>query len=642
MNAPASLGDASAFHAIFFEEADEHLASVEGLLLRLDPGAPDAEAMNGIFRAVHSIKGSAGMLGFAEIVSLTHVLENLLDILRKRERPLARADVDAMLRAGDVVKAQVAFRRGTRPTTPDMDAVEAEVRARLSAGGEAVAKRYFVVLGPLVEPVAEESLKIMLDGLGEMGQLGAPEIRNVTGGEIRFSLSLTGAEDDLRSVLMLVVSPDQIQVSKDEPGKQEDKSTTTEDKSTKTEDPSCELFSSPAAWRERRNKRDRRAADRRETDRRETDKLPAAQQNDATSIRVNVDKLDRLVNLVGELVITEAMMTQQHGVFPELSRHTRNLQEAVMAIRMVPISTVFQRFPRLVRELAQRLGKEVEIKVSGETTELDRGMIEKVTDPLTHLVRNAIDHGLEAPDARLAAGKPRTGTVSLAASQRGGSIVIEVRDDGRGLDRARILARAAERGVRISPDAPDHEVWQLIFEPGFSTAETVTDVSGRGVGMDVVRRNIQMLGGTVDLASKPGAGMTVSVSVPLTLAIIEAMTVGANDKTYVLPLASVIESRRVQPGEIRGIAGQGRTLRVRDDYLPVQKLGAGDELAVVVEADGSRAALLVDELIGQQQVVVKSLETNFRKVPGIAAATIMGDGKVALILDIAQVIRRPS
>jgi two-component system chemotaxis sensor kinase CheA len=372
--------------------------------------------------------------------------------------------------------------------------------------------------------------------------------------------------------------------------------------------------------------------------RRETDQhQPAA--GDAGSIRVNVDKIDRLVNLVGELVITEAMLAQKYGVLSDLARHTRNLQEAVMAIRMVPISAVFSRFPRLARELSQRLGKEVEMKLSGEATELDRGLIERITDPLTHLVRNAIDHGLEAPEARAAAGKPRTGTVSLSASQRGGSIVVQVRDDGRGLDRARILARAAERGMRIAPDAPDREVWQLVFEPGFSTAETVTDVSGRGVGMDVVRRNIHVLGGTVDLASTAGAGTTVTVSVPLTLAIIEAMTVGAEGKTYVLPLASVVESRSIAPGEIRGLAGQGETLRVRDEYLPVRRLGRGESLAVIVEADGARAALLVDELIGQQQVVVKSLEANFRKVPGIAAATIMGDGKVALILDLNQLIK---
>jgi two-component system chemotaxis sensor kinase CheA len=313
---------------------------------------------------------------------------------------------------------------------------------------------------------------------------------------------------------------------------------------------------------------------------------------------------------------------------------------------------VFTRFPRLVRELSQRFGKEVELKVSGETTEFDRGLIEKITDPLTHLVRNSIDHGIESPAERLAAGKPSSGTIYLSASQRGGSIVIEVRDDGAGLNRKRILEHAAQRGLRIDPNVSDAEVWQLIFEAGFSTAEAVTDVSGRGVGMDVVRRNIQVLGGgTVDLSSQAGVGTTVAVSVPLTLAIMEAMSVGVGSATYVLPLSAVIESRRVQAGDIAGIAGQGHTLRVRDEFLPVVRLnevfrnsgdGAAPEqggIAVIVESEGGKAALLVDELLGQQQVVVKSLEANFRRMPGVSSATIMGDGRVALILDLAQIVQ---
>ena len=626
------LGDASAFHAIFFDEADEHLAAVEGLLLALDPVAPSAEALNGIFRAVHSIKGSAGMLGFPEIVSLTHVFENLLDILRKKERPLTREDVDAMLRAGDIVKMQVAFRRGVRKEAPDITDAEAEIRRLLALGGEPAVRQFIVRLGPLAEAIESSALQTMLDGLAEMGELEIPDIQNVAGGEIRFGLSLAGAEADLRSVLALVVAPELVRIDRPEPVA----ATPVETKPVEAkpvEDASFETFTTPAALRERRRSPGRRASD---------ETVAQTVQSDATSIRVSVEKIDRLVNLVGELVITEAMLTQTYGQLPDLARHTRNLQEAVMSVRMVPISAVFSRFPRLVRELAQRLGKEVEIKTVGEGTELDRGMIEKITDPLTHLVRNAVDHGMEAADARVAAGKPRSGTVTLSASQKGSSIVIEVRDDGRGLDRARILARAAERGINISPEASDKEVWQLVFEAGFSTAETVTEVSGRGVGMDVVRRNIQSLGGTVELASSPGAGTTVTVSVPLTLAIIEAMTVGVSDKTYVLPLASVIESRRVGPEELRTIAGQGCTLLVRDEYLPVRRMGdrkdKDSEIAVIVEADGGRAALLVDELIGQQQVVVKSLETNFRRIPGLSGATIMGDGSVALILDVAHIV----
>jgi two-component system chemotaxis sensor kinase CheA len=641
MTPPANrvLGNGAAFQAIFFEEADEHLAAVEQILLRLDPAAPADEDLNAIFRAVHSIKGTSGMFGYAEIVSLTHVLENLLDILRKKERALTRQDIDALLRAGDVVKMQVAFRRGAAPQAPDMTAAEAELRALLGTS-ETDVHRFQVRLGPLAEAIEDDALQTMLAGLAAMGEIDERDIRNQAGGEIRFSLALAGGEADLRSVLELVVAPALVQIEKAGAAAPLPAAPAPAQTPAKEDPAAIDMFTTPDAWRERRSKRDRRARERRESDRRETDRQVAGAQGDASSIRVSVEKIDRLVNLVGELVITEAMLAQRHGVIPDLARHTRDLQEAVMSIRMLPISAVFSRFPRMVRELAPRLGKDAEIRMSGEATELDRGMIEKMTDPLTHLVRNAMDHGLETPEARLAAGKPPTGTISLSATQRGGSIVIEVRDDGRGLDRSRILARAAERGMRIAPDAPDREVWQLIFEPGFSTAEAVTDVSGRGVGMDVVRRNIKLLGGNVELFSKAGEGMTVTVSVPLTLAIIEAMTVGANGETYVLPLASVVESLRIEPHTIRGVAGHARTLRVRDDYLPVHQLGKTESIAVILEAEGSRAALLVDELIGQQQVVVKSLEANFRKIPGISAATIMGDGRVALILDTAHIVNR--
>jgi len=657
--AAKALGDVSAFQAIFFEEADEHLLAIEQRLLSMDQAAPSTEDLNAIFRAAHSIKGTSGMLGYTEIAELTHVLENLLDLLRKNERALTRRDVDAMLSAGDLVKMQVAHRRGALAESPDMRAIQAELK-ELADATPAAERRFAVRLGPLAEPVAGAELEMMLAGLGDMGRVSAREVRNVAGGDIRFEVALTGAEADLRSVLALVVAPglvhigrlDAVDATVPAAAPQSAPPAAAIDAPAPAADPELDLFVTPDAWRKRRAS-DRAAAgadeEEQRTGRRDSDRpLPGAQA-DSASIRVSVEKIDRLVNLVGELVITEAMIAQQHGDLDhqaphgglaglrDLARHTRNLQEAVMSIRMVPISAVFTRFPRLVRELSQRLGKEVELKLSGEATELDRGLIEKITDPLTHLVRNAIDHGLEVPEQRLAAGKPRGGTISLSAMQRGGNIVIEVRDDGRGLDRERILARAAERGMRLAADATDAEVWQLIFEPGLSTAQSVTDVSGRGVGMDVVRRNIQLLRGNVEVDSRKGEGMTVTVSVPLTLAIIEAMTVAVGGEIYALPLSSVIESRRVAPEEIRGVAGQGCTLRVRDDYLPVQRLGSG-EIAVIVEAEGATAALMVDALVGQQQIVVKSLEANFRRIPGISGATIMGDGKVALILDIAHIV----
>ena len=393
------------------------------------------------------------------------------------------------------------------------------------------------------------------------------------------------------------------------------------------------------------------------------DRPPATPGSDATTLRVSVDKVDQLINLVGELVITQAMLAQtgkaldlaQHpqlaSGLADLERNTRDLQEAVMSIRMIPMSVVFNRFPRMLRDLATRLGKKVELVQVGEATELDKGLVEKITDPLTHLVRNACDHGIEPPDERLARGKPEHGTLTLVASHQGGSIIIEVRDDGRGLNRGKLLSKARERGLSAPDSLSDSEVWGLIFEPGFSTAEAVTDVSGRGVGMDVVKRNITALGGTVEIESLQGHGMTVRVRLPLTLAIMDGMSVGVGAECYIMPLASVVESSQVRPQMIRTIGGASRVVEVRGEYMPVIELEEvfdvprgdrerGTPIMVVVEAEGLRAALLVDEVLGQQQVVVKNLESNYRKVPDVSGATIMGDGRVALILDVVSLVRR--
>jgi len=722
-----SFGDPVAFRTIFFEEAQEHLANVEAILLRMDTDAPHPDELNAIFRAVHSIKGSAAMLGCAEIAALTHLQENLLDLLRKGERPIHADDVDAMLKAGDVLRLQVLHRRGSVPDSPDARGVEALLRERVAQpaadaahGQSGPVKRSFrVKLGPLADAIDELDLDMMLTGLSDMGTVSGTEVDNTAGGGVSFDVALEGAAADLQSVLALVVAPELIAIEtlgvvpaavvaavepaprlkavapaapaangNDEffvdpaefrkrraqaeaeaapaaPAEAAESSVdlfvTPGQLKKKAQPENVDLFVSPEEFRKARQAKPAAAAAAPAAPELHDPLTPVA--HDATFIRVSTEKIDLLVNLVGELVITEAMLARTGAIaegandgrygsnsgLADLSRHTRNLQEAVLAIRMLPISNVFQRFPRVVHELSARLGKKVELKMVGEGTELDRGLIEKISDPLTHLVRNAIDHGLEKPDVRIAAGKPATGTVTLRASQRGGNIVIEVMDDGRGLDRQRILQRARERGMAISSDAPDAEVWQLIFEAGFSTAEQVTDVSGRGVGMDVVKRNIQALSGTVDLSSVPGQGTRVTVSVPLTLAIMEAMTIAIGGETYVLPLASVVESLSVTQAEIHTLPGHGDTLRVRDEYLPVLHLGrlfppqkpreqaAG--IAVIVETDGSKAALLVDELVGQQQVVVKSLETNFRKVPGLSGATVMGDGSVALILDVAHLVR---
>jgi two-component system chemotaxis sensor kinase CheA len=389
----------------------------------------------------------------------------------------------------------------------------------------------------------------------------------------------------------------------------------------------------------------------------------AASSADSGTLRVSVDKVDQLINLVGELVITQAMLAQSSASLDpaaqlqlsaglaDLQRNTRNLQESVMSIRMIPMSAVFNRFPRMLRDLAGKLGKKVELVTQGEATELDKGMIEKITDPLTHLVRNSCDHGIELPAERLARGKPETGTLTLVASHQGGSIVIEVRDDGKGLSRDKLLAKARERGLHASDSLSDSEVWGLIFAPGFSTAEAVTDVSGRGVGMDVVKKNIAALGGVVEIDSAEGHGMSVRVRLPLTLAIMDSMSVRVADERYVLPLASVVESFQFSPSQLKTIGGRAQVIQVRDEFLPVVELERvfdvrrhggerEDAVMVVIESDGVRIAALVDELLGQQQVVVKNLESNYGPVDNVSGATIMGDGSVALILDVGALVRR--
>jgi two-component system chemotaxis sensor kinase CheA len=403
------------------------------------------------------------------------------------------------------------------------------------------------------------------------------------------------------------------------------------------------------------------AAERRDASRSDRRSAPRASGAD-TSIRVDIDKVDKLINLVGELVITQAMLTQSASVLDpveferlynglaQLERNTRDMQESVMSIRMMPISVVFSRFPRVVRDLAQKLNKQIELKTIGEGTELDKGLIERIADPLTHLVRNSLDHGIEMPDDRIAKGKSPVGNITLKAYHQGGNIVIEVADDGAGLDRKRILAKARERGFNINDQMSDAEVWLLIFEPGFSTAEQVTEVSGRGVGMDVVKRNISAMGGRVEIESMSGIGTRMTVRLPLTLAILDGMSVSAGKETYIIPLGYVVESLQVERNMIRGISGIERLIQVRGEFLPVAPLHeifgiAGAEtrldrgIMVVVEADGAKAALFIDALVGQHQVVIKSLETNYRKVAGVSGATIMGDGHVALILDIAALVQ---
>ena len=643
--------DLQRFHATFFEESREGLDAMEAGLLAMEGGRRDPDLINSVFRAAHSIKGGAGTFGFDAMAALTHVLETLLDGIRAGKRALQADAIEAMLGSVDALRALLAEAEHGRPADPAavlavrqrLDAVLASDAAPApqdahAAGDAPDGWRIGFAPAPSMFMSGNDPLRILreLESLGELDV--AARFERMPGFAdleplqacLAWDLGLVGKvpRSSVEDVFAWV-------------------------------DGECNLDIQPIVPAPERTAPA-------QTDAPPSTSTPAAAQPahggeaGENSIRVGVDKVDALINLVGELVITQAMLKQVgNGLDPALSerllaglelleRNTRDLQEAVIGVRMLPVDAVFRRFPRLVRDLSLRLGKQVRLRCIGEGTELDKGLIEKVADPLVHLVRNAIDHGLETSAARRAAGKDETGTITLAASHQGGHIVIEVGDDGRGLDRDKILAKAAERGIAVPEHPSDAQVWDLIFAPGFSTADAVTDLSGRGVGMDVVRRNIQALGGEVHLESTAGHGTRVVIRLPLTLAILDGMTVSSGGETLILPLAHVLEALQPQDDDIRTLAGEGRVLRVRGEYLPLMNLNdhygygaaaGNDPLVVVVEGDGRKVALEVDELIGQQQVVVKNVEANYRRVDGISGATILGDGRVALIVDVGGLVR---
>lgn len=652
------------FLEVFFEEAEEHLANLEHLLLTLDVAAPDREALNGIFRAAHSIKGSSGMFGFDDLTAVTHVLETLLDKIRSDQIALRSEMIDVFLEARDVLTQLLACHKhqSVDPGIPVEDTV-ARLRALIDSENTPASG-------------AEES------AYGLFGEETAPESETAYG---LFDTSTATAAAEASD------SSEAFGLFDDQPGApsatEADKASTTEDafgffddqpgapvvvpemvvetpsygvyaKAPGSPEPVSTEATAPTA---EATTQDRRSGDRRSTDRRAPSTPAAAPRpagdSESSSIRVSVEKIDSLINQVGELVITQAMLAQLtagldptqferiHQALTQLEHNTRELQESVMSIRMLPISFIFNRFPRVVRDTAGKLGKQVELILQGEHTELDKGVIEKLSDPLTHIIRNSVDHGIEMPADRVAAGKPEKGTVRLSAYHQGGRIVVEISDDGRGLARDKIIAKARQQGMPVTDDMPDHEVWQLIFMPGFSTAEQVTDLSGRGVGMDVVRRNISAIGGRIDIESLHGQGTRITIRLPLTLAILDGMIVAARDVHYVIPLTYIVESLQPKEDEVRSMRGSHRTvIRVRGEYLPLLSLhhllnlgtppSPSEAIVLILEAEGQKFALLVDDLIGQQQVVIKSLEQNFRRIDGITGATIMGDGSVALILDV--------
>jgi len=600
------------FHAAFFEEAAENLAQLEQLLLQLDPASADDETLNAIFRCAHSVKGGAATFGFADVAELTHAMETLLDKLRRRELAPSAAAIDLLLQAGDALRAMLARHQGAGGDAPDSRELLAGLRALAEGRGAAAPGERLLELtvGPLTDRGALDGLVELFSEITDLGSI--EPLEGGADGLHRFKVRTGCSDSELVDLCAFHVDGSLLRIA-----------------------PFATAAPAPRA-------------------------VPAAA--DAGTLRVPVDKVDALINLVGELVTAESMLAQGcaalapaaqlqlSAALAELQRHTRALQEAAMSIRMIPVSVVFARFPRMLRELAAKMGKKVELLTQGEATELDKGMIEKITDPLTHLVRNSIDHGIETPAERRAAGKPETGRLTLAASHQGGSIVIELRDDGRGLSRQRLLAKARERALHAPDSLSDAEVWALIFAPGFSTAMEVTDVSGRGVGMDVVKKNIAALGGAVEIENAEGQGMAVRVRLPLTLAIVEGMTVRVAGERYVLPLAAVVECFRFAPEQLKTIGARAQLVRLRDDYLPVLELqrifelphegnANDDAVMVVLESEGQRIAVRVHELLGQQQVVVKNLEPNVGAVSNVAGATILGDGRVALILDVGALLR---
>ncbi|MEL4871357.1 chemotaxis protein CheA [Pantoea agglomerans] len=628
--------DMNDFSQIFFTEAEELLAEMEQHLLQLDVAAPDQEQLNAIFRAAHSLKGGAATFGFSALQETTHLLENLLDQARAGERTLSRSIINLFLECKDIMQAQLeAYQSSQEPDEASYRYICEALREIALEGQQpslptepapkptSTAQETETTLLVTLRNVEAREQATLRDELTNMGEVKDVE---ATSDSMTVALRTTASADDITAVLCFVLDSKQIEIQPAE------------------SDPLPAPVQTPAALPETVVKK--------------TPSAPRPANQESGSIRVAVSKVDQIINQVGELIITQAMLSQLSrtldpasydllsGCVAQMERNTRELQESVMSIRMMPMDYVFSRFPRLVHDLGSRLNKEVELTLKGGSAELDKSLIERIIDPLTHLVRNSLDHGIEEKEVRTAKGKPVTGNLTLSAEHHGGNIVIEVSDDGAGLNREKILAKARSQGMTISDTMSDDDVWMLIFAAGFSTAESVTDVSGRGVGMDVVRRNILAMGGHVDVLSTPGAGTTIRIILPLTLAILDGMLVKVGDEIYVLPLGAVMESLRPTDEMLCRFVGEERLLQVRGEYLPLvllrQRLSvageapADDGIVVIVQSAGCRYALWVDQLIGQQQVVVKNLEHNYRKVPGVSAATILGDGSVALILDVVE------
>ncbi|MGD8163805.1 chemotaxis protein CheA [Pantoea sp. FN0307] len=638
--------DVSDFYQTFFDEADELLADMEKYLLQLDVISPDKEMLDAIFRAAHSIKGGAGTFGFKILQETTHLMENLLDDARCGVLRLTGEIINLFLESKDIMQDQLdAYKSSQEPDQETFNYICEALRqiAQQSKDGSAdqattaaaapvnaPAERAFLNITLL--NVKQDEGRLLVDELSNLGKVLSQQQQE---DRLQVQLETTSSADEIEAVLCFIVEAEQVAITAGSAPAETDSCVTSV---AAVESPPAAAKSAPV-----------RPAAR-------------AQAAESNSIRVAVEKVDQIINLVGELIITQSMLSQLSATLEpsandvllnsivQLERNARDLQESVMSIRMMPMEYVFSRFPRLVHDLAGKLGKEVELTLVGGSAELDKSLIERIIDPLTHLVRNSLDHGIESREERIAKGKSPMGNLTLSAEHQGGNIVIEVSDDGAGLNREKILARAHAQGMAINENISNEDVWMLIFAAGFSTAEKVTDVSGRGVGMDVVRRNIQEMGGHVEITSEQNKGSTIRIILPLTLAILDGMSVRVANETYVLPLGAVMESLKLTEDSLYRMAGDELMLQVRGEYIPLITLhyifdmteepaAINDSVAVILQSAGVRYALMVDQLIGQHQVVVKNLELNYRKVPGISAATILGDGSVALILDVAALAK---
>tara|TARA_Y100000780_G_scaffold148538_1_gene133819 strand:- start:13426 stop:15396 length:1971 start_codon:yes stop_codon:yes gene_type:complete len=635
--------DINQFHGVFFDESDEHLQDMEQLLMTLDVDSPDPEELNSIFRAAHSIKGGSGIFGFDALMNLTHVMENLLDKARNQEIQVTADIVDVFLQTLDVLKDTLAaYKAQAELPQEEIDASIKVLEATLaSASGE--------VSEEASEQCADAELTNTSNDIEGFGFFDDEEPAQETQAENQTEeIEGFGLFDDEKENK----SQDQANVEANaEPSSQSQQSSGAQ--ALKADEGFG--FYEPESLPVKPAINDAAPSSLKQPIVKPVKPKPKAAAKEAASIRVDTNKIDAMVNLVGELVITQSMLSNvgqevegQVGerlqlAIDELQRNTREIQESVMSMRMLPVNMTFNRFPRVVRDLSSKLGKKVDLVIQGGNTEIDKSLIEKLVDPLTHLVRNSIDHGIESPEKRLESGKSENGTVILSAEQKGSSIIIGIIDDGAGLNKARILEKATQNGLPVTPDMPDSEIWQLIFQAGFSTAAEVTDVSGRGVGMDVVRRNIESIGGRIEIESSQGEGSAFYIHLPLTLAIVDGMCVSVGEQIFVIPLLNVIESFQPTASQVKTL-GNDKVLWIRDQYWPLvsltQLMQVDDGITeptkgivVLLESSKKRYGVLVDSLVGQQQVVIKSLEQHYKKVAGIAGATIMGDGKVAMILD---------